>query len=391
MAVNKTVRIGAFFSLLCLIIGATYEEILNDKKEQADIIEKQIIQDKNLLGSYSFEIAELKKETDSLESTLNALNNFLKDYENAVYLSPLQIAAETNNIINLESEVGIIQESFRQRIVNLYKKGKNYELELLLSAKTPNEYLRRNQYLQTFSQSRKKELRELKAKKFMLEEKKKFLELSTSSKRFFIESKRREKSELQKKFNDFKKRKDDLEFKTSVIVNKISRHGAQLNNTVSFINNFEANRNNFKENKINRLNYDSFDLNNVKGKINLPVDIPLVINSFGDNVNNSTLTKSFNNGVDFSIAKGSKVYAVTEGYVSLIGELPYYGKVIIIKHNSGFRSVYAALDEVNLTLGDNVKLNQIIGKTGETLDGQMFHFELWQNSTPLNPLEWLRF
>jgi murein DD-endopeptidase MepM/ murein hydrolase activator NlpD len=95
--------------------------------------------------------------------------------------------------------------------------------------------------------------------------------------------------------------------------------------------------------------------------------------------------------VDFSISKGSKVYTAADGYVSLIGEVPYYGKVVIIKHANGFRSVYAVIDDVNIALGDNVKLNQIIGKTGETIEGQLFHFELWQNNTPLNPLEWLRF
>jgi len=378
-------------ALLGIFIGATYEEILSDKKRQAGIIEMQIEQSKNTLSDYSNEIAGIKREIDSIESALSALNNFLKDYETEVYLSPRQIAFETNTVIYLSEEVDRIQQSFRQRIVNLYKRGKNYELELLLSAKTPNEYLRRNQYLQTFSQSRRKELLELKAKKFMLEEKKKFLTLSTSSQRYYVESRRKEKSDLEKRFNDIKSRKDGLEFQTNMIVNKISRYEAQLNNALNFISNFESKRENFNGTKINHLNYDSFDLNIVKGNINLPVDIPLVTNNFGETVNNATFTKSFNNGVDFSISKGSKVYAVASGFVSLIGELPYYGKTVIIKHENGFRSVYAVINEVNLTVGDNVKLNQIIGKTGETLDGQMFHFELWQNYTPLNPLEWLRF
>jgi murein DD-endopeptidase MepM/ murein hydrolase activator NlpD len=49
------------------------------------------------------------------------------------------------------------------------------------------------------------------------------------------------------------------------------------------------------------------------------------------------------------------------------------------------------LSEVNVQIGESVKLNQIIGKTGETLDGQEFHFELWQGTTPVNPRDWLRF
>jgi murein DD-endopeptidase MepM/ murein hydrolase activator NlpD len=108
-------------------------------------------------------------------------------------------------------------------------------------------------------------------------------------------------------------------------------------------------------------------------------------------MNNSTTTKSFNNGIDFSIARGSKVYVVAAGTVSLTGEVPFFGKVVIINHDNGYRSVYASLSDINVTAGDKVKLSQIIGKSGETPDGQALHFELWLNGTPLNPKEWLRF
>ena len=106
---------------------------------------------------------------------------------------------------------------------------------------------------------------------------------------------------------------------------------------------------------------------------------------------NKTLAISINNGVDFSIAKGSRVYAVASGVVTMLGEIPFYGKIIIITHDNGFRTVYSSLSETNVNVGDNIKLNQVIGKSGETLEGQTMHFELWQNASPLNPREWLRF
>jgi murein DD-endopeptidase MepM/ murein hydrolase activator NlpD len=306
-------------------------------------------------------------------------------------MTPDQIAIETNMIIYLAEEVDRIQESFRQKVVSLYKHGENYELELLLSSKTPNEYLRRNQYLQKFSQNRKKELRELKAKKFILEEKKKMLTLSTSSQRFYIEAKRNEKSVLDNRLNELKKLKSDSDSESSLLAGKITRYENQLNNVNNFIKNFQDNKENFKESKYNRLNYEASDLNAVKGNLNLPVDIGLISVNWGSISDNKTLAISVNNGVDFSIARGSKVYAVAPGIVSLIGETPYYGKVIIITHGNGFRSVYSTLSEINVTAGDNIKLNQVIGKTGETIDGQSMHFELWQGSTAVNPREWLRF
>jgi murein DD-endopeptidase MepM/ murein hydrolase activator NlpD len=127
------------------------------------------------------------------------------------------------------------------------------------------------------------------------------------------------------------------------------------------------------------------------GSLNLPVDYGLLSIPYGEVADNSTGNLSFNNGIDFSVSMGSKVYSVADGTVSLIGEVPYYGKAVIITHMNGYRSVYASLSELNVKIGDNIKLNQVIGKTGEVLEGQVFHFELWQNDKPLNPSDWLKF
>jgi len=306
-------------------------------------------------------------------------------------MTPDQIAIETNMIIYLAEDVERIQQSFKNKVISLYKHGENYELELLLSSKTPNEYLRRNQYLQKFSQNRKKELRDLKAKKFILEEKRKMLTLSTSSQRFYVESKRNERSLLESRLKELKTLKGNTESESSLLAGRVTRYEDQLNNIRNFINNFENNRENFNESKYNRINYESTDLTQLKGNINLPIDLGLISTNFGNISDNKTLAISLNNGVDFSIARNSKVYAIADGTVSIVGDIPFYGRVIIITHSSGFRSVYASLNEVNVKAGDVIRLNQVIGKTGETLEGQTMHFELWQNSTPVNPREWLRF
>lgn len=377
--------------LLFLISGAAYEEILQDKKKQAEYLENNINENRNNISKITSRTALINRQIDSVESAINSLNTFLKNYENESYMTPDQIAIETNMIIYLAEEVDRIQGSFRSKVINLYKHGKNYELELLLSSKTPNEYMRRNQYLQKFSQNRKKELRDLKAKKFILEEKKKMLTLSTSSQRFYVEAKRLEKSELNNRLNDLNKMKSETESESGIYTGKINRYVSQLNNINNFINNFQVNKENFRGIKYNRLNYESGDLNQVKGNMNLPVDLGLITTNWGNISDNKTLAISISNGVDFSIAKGSKVYAVAAGTITLIGETPFYGKVIIITHENGFKSVYGSLSEVNVIVGEKIKLNQVIAKTGETLDGQSMHFELWHGTVAVNPREWLRF
>lgn len=391
MGLSFNFKYCLFLLLLLLLTGATYEEIIQDKKKQIENIEKDIIESKTGISKVTSKTAIINQQIDSVESAISGLNSFLKNYENESFMTPDQIAIETNMIIFLAQEVERIQNSFRQKVVSLYKHGENYELELLLSSKTPNEYLRRNQYLQKFSQNRKKELRELRSKKFILEEKKKMLTLSTSSQRFYVEAKRNEKVILDARLKELKSAKSNSESESNLLAGRVTRYETQLNNVKNFIDNFEVNRESFEDKKYNRISYESADLTPVKGNINLPVDLGLITTNFGNISDNKTLAISINNGVDFSIARSSKVYAVANGTVSIAGDIPFYGRVVIITHEKGFRSVYASLSETNVKAGDVIKLNQVIGKTGETLEGQTMHFELWQNSTPLNPREWLRF
>lgn len=389
---KKTVGITLLLVLLAfLFIKATFDEVVSDKNRQIDIYQKEIEENHKSINSYASGQENLNVGIDTMENRLKAINDFLKDYQDKNFLSPQEIAVETNMVMFLEDDVERIQQSFRNKIINLYKHGKNYELELLLSSKTPNEFLRRNEYLQRFALSRKKELKDLKTKKLILEEKKNLLTLSVSSQRYYVELKRNEKKVIDDQLKQLKIRKSQLDNSRDVNDAAIARKEEQINRIKDFISVFSENKQNFRSSKTNRLNYaaDSFD--KIKGGLNLPVDFALIENEFGDYMSNATDTKWFNNGIDFSIAKGSKVYAVAGGTVSLTGEVPFYGKVVIINHDGGYRTVYASLNDVNVNAGDKVKPSQIIGKTGETPDGQALHFELWLNGTPLNPKEWLRF
>ena len=390
MELNRIINFLILSSVLLLFGGAAYEEILNDKNKQVEYVEKQLLLNKEQLSDKSFQITNLRRQIDSIEAEVNDLNTFLKSYENASYMTPEQISSEANAVISLTNEVERIQESFKKKVINLYKHGKNYDLELLFSSRSPNEYLQRNQYLQHFSQNRKKELRELKSKKFLLEEKKKLLSLSTSSQRFYVEARRNEKATMETKLKNLNTQKESSENDANINMEKIRRYELQLNNIKNYINNFKDNKEKFNRTKANRMNYESSDLNQVKGNLNQPLDAGIECTNFGNYINTATNTLSFNSGIDYSVVKGSKVYTIASGVITIVGDLPFYGKCVIVKHDNGFRTVYASLSETNVNPGDVVKLNQVIGKSGETFEGQTLHFEIWKDVTPLNPAEWLR-
>ena len=100
-----------------------------------------------------------------------------------------------------------------------------------------------------------------------------------------------------------------------------------------------------------------------------------------------------NSGTDFVGEKVFDVVAVLDGSVTDVKEDETLGKVVEIKHENGYISIYQSLSEVSVKKGDMVTQGQVIGKSGTNeLDkdmGNHIHFELYVNGTVVNPTLYL--
>jgi septal ring factor EnvC (AmiA/AmiB activator) len=137
-------------------------------------------------------------------------------------------------------------------------------------------------------------------------------------------------------------------------------------------------------------NYSSFEnFAELKGMMNWPVKDAKIERGFGENRNSKTNTVTLNYGIDFITNGSSEVYAVAEGIVSAIEWIPGYGSVVIITHRDNFRTVYGHLTDINVLESNRVVAGDLIGKVNESLEGNILHFEIWQERNYQNPHEWL--
>ncbi|MBR4735567.1 MAG: peptidoglycan DD-metalloendopeptidase family protein [Bacteroidales bacterium] len=96
-----------------------------------------------------------------------------------------------------------------------------------------------------------------------------------------------------------------------------------------------------------------------------------------------------NNGVTLAVKRGTQAKAVFNGTVTQIVVLPGYNQCVLVNHGAYF-TLYSKLATVAVKPGDKVKTGQVVG-TVDTIGGEdLFHFELWQETTPQNPENWLR-
>ncbi len=87
-----------------------------------------------------------------------------------------------------------------------------------------------------------------------------------------------------------------------------------------------------------------------------------------------------NTGIDYVATETFDVLSILDGEVIEVKEEELLGKSVTIQHNNNVISVYQSLSEVSVQKGDQVKLGQVIGKSGtSTLGsnlGNRLHFEL---------------
>lgn len=97
-------------------------------------------------------------------------------------------------------------------------------------------------------------------------------------------------------------------------------------------------------------------------------------------------------GINIMARKGSQVKSAADGVVIYVGNgVKALGNLVLIQHQNGWVSVYGYLENINVKKGDEVKQGDVIAKVGKpsNLKIPQLHFELRQNVTAKDPLEYL--
>jgi murein DD-endopeptidase MepM/ murein hydrolase activator NlpD len=85
---------------------------------------------------------------------------------------------------------------------------------------------------------------------------------------------------------------------------------------------------------------------------------------------------------------GTPIYSVASGYVESVGSTIWaYGNIVYINHGDGVISLYAHMSKVQVTPGQQVTKDTVIGAVGSTgnSSGPHLHLELHKNGQPFNP------
>lgn len=124
------------------------------------------------------------------------------------------------------------------------------------------------------------------------------------------------------------------------------------------------------------------------GRLPRPVEGSLAA-AFGLQVHPRFGTRTHNKGILISAKGGEPVKSVASGKVVRAEPFQSFGLMAIIDHGGSYYTVYKHLLALTVSVGDMVGQGETIGYVGDTPDGPMLGFDVWNRATPDDPQKWL--
>lgn len=118
-----------------------------------------------------------------------------------------------------------------------------------------------------------------------------------------------------------------------------------------------------------------------------------VSSRFGWRTHPVTGKKEFHRGIDYRGKKGDGVITTANGTIEYAGfhKKSGYGKMIIVAHNNGFKTLYGHMSKLRVKTGQVVKKGDLIGDIGSTglSSGPHLHYEVSFVQRKLNPVPFI--
>ena len=424
--------------IICLMAVVAVTSVAQSSKKVKDLQKQR----KEALQSIAKTDKELKTTKKSALQSLHQLNKLTAEItKHKEVIAALN--AEISNInkqerkINetisrLEKDLNAKKEAYAKAIRGIAGRNSGYEtLMFVFSSNSLNQSYRRIRYLREYSAWRKKEAIKISEQQAELEKKKaelaktrseknamlgkrtdaanKLKQKERSQKEVVADLKKKEK-ELQKELNAQRKQAAALNRRIEQLIAEEARKAAEEARRAAeaakkATNADKKSGKNASAGEVRKsqtkggyaMTKDELELSNSfsqnKGRLPMPLSGKyMIVGHFGQQQHQELKYVQVNSsGIDIQTTPGTTARSVFNGVVTRVFVMPGYNSSVIIRHGN-YLTIYSNLSEVFVKAGDKVTTRQSIGRIysdPEENNRTVLHFQLWKETTKLNPEPWL--
>lgn len=373
-------------------VTAVKKKELAELRQQASSYEKELQQHTRDETAQLNLLTSLDKEIDLTQALVRSLNGDLNRLEE-------QVGRRGQEIDGLSMERERLRRLIKDRMVYFYKYKRAKEIELLLSVQTWEQLSAWVKYVKLVTDNDRRNLQALQDRSRSLERQRQYMHSELLQKERGLQEKQREENRLQvsrKKRQTLLSNVQQNKKLVQVRLQEIKESEKQISNLIAKA---EKSRIAQKQRSILRPETRraeepavraSDHFADLKGRMVWPAR-GTVVSHFGREKHPELNTITENLGIEIRAGMGSPVITVADGEVQAITWQRGRGNIIIISHDDGFYTVYTHLQDIQVKEQQVVKRGERIGSVGDSgsLIGPVLHFQIWQNTTNLNPEEWL--
>lgn len=399
LKIQKTIIF--FLTVFLLLIGSVSAQNVIKLKKQKEKNAKDIAYTKLLLRSTQKKQKASLGLLSVLRQKIKLQENLIRNIQQELDYADKKIGLTRKDISELEKKYEKLKGHYEKIILYAHRQRNSRDkLMFLFASRDFNQAYLRYKYLQQFSEFTRKRGEELVETKVNLDlkldglktakkEKQVLLVQNTSASVNLASEKKQQSgilSQLKKKEkvlrrNLNKQRSNDkkLERKIRKIIAEQARLAKKKKNT----------RGAYGFTPEEKVLGEKFWQN--KGKLPWPTPTGFVSQKFGQHAHPVLKHVRVNNdGVDITTKPQSLCRSVFKGEVTHILSMPGLNMVVIITHGS-YMTVYSNLAKVTVKKGDIVEPKEAIGVvyTDEKENQTVLKFQLWKETTKLNPSSWL--
>lgn len=333
---------------------------------------------------------ELADEVNLIDRQYDATARMVKSLDQQLIAITAEVANTTTDLEKTQREAVDKRAALQRRVVEIYKRGPLYSVEVLFSAQSVGELVARYKYLHLLALRDRGIVQRLEDLQQQIEAQHGQLVRLQSG---IVENrtdKAREAARLVELEKEQKRNLARVEAdarRTRARLAELEKSEARLNNVIASLE--TARRRPSGPGGAPALAPSSIRTSDL-GRLEWPVDGPFLYR-FGRFVNPNNTTTRWN-GIGITAGVGTPVKSVSAGTVAYSGQMGTYGKTVILEHGGGDYSVYGSLNTIDVKKGARVIKGQILGTVGATDPGlgPHLHFEIRRGGPAVDPAEWLR-